>query len=149
MSALHADATFLIRRAHQAAQALFGCACGDLDLTATQYSILAVLHDRGRLSQNEIGRIAGIDRATTSLVVKALRKRKLISAKRHGADRRKVMIRMTRSGRRAHDAGRVGADRANRDLLSVLTESETAQFMEILGLIGRARIPADGGSSVD
>ena len=48
------------------------------DITPTQFAVLAKLRDEARISQNHLGRLVGMDAATTKGVIDRLRKKGLV-----------------------------------------------------------------------
>lgn len=75
------------------------------DITPTQFAVLAKLAEVGTLSQNHLGRMVGMDAATTKGVVDRLRKKGLASSAPSRTDMRRLEISLT-------DAGRAYAARA-------------------------------------
>ena len=55
---------YLLRRAHQRASSIFQVTIGDPNITPTQYSSMVKLHEYTELSQNHLGRLVGMDKAT-------------------------------------------------------------------------------------
>ena len=62
---------YLLRRAHQRASAIFQTGIGDPNITPTQYSSLAKLDEYTELSQNLLGRLVGMDKATMKTIFRA------------------------------------------------------------------------------
>ncbi len=145
MDDLYAGPTFLIRRAHQIATSVFQEACADLDLTPTQYSLLFVLRHRSPVSQNELGRYACLDRATTSLVVRLLRERGLIAAADDERDKRKTLLSLTSAGRLLLGRAEQLSTKASRDLLSVFDEAQARTFVGLLDMLATGH----GGRGVE
>lgn len=135
MDGLHAGPAFLIRRAHQIATAVFQRACDELDLTPTQYSLLYVLRHRSPVSQNELGRCACLDRATTSFVVRLLRERGLIAATVDERDKRKTLLSLTGDGRLLLARAEQLSTKASRELLSVFDEVQAQTFVGLLDIL--------------
>ena len=75
------------------------------DITPTQFAVLARLAEVGTLSQNHLGRLVGMDAATTKGVVDRLRKKGLATSAPSTTDMRRLEISLT-------DAGRAYAARA-------------------------------------
>lgn len=75
------------------------------DVTPTQWAVLARLAEVGTLSQNHLGRLVGMDAATTKGVVDRLRKKGLAASAPSKTDMRRLEISLT-------DAGRAYAARA-------------------------------------
>ena len=69
----------LLRRAHQRASAIFAELIGEDHLTPLQYAVLVKVHDLGSVTQNRLGRLTAMDRATIKGVVERLRDRDLIA----------------------------------------------------------------------
>ena len=69
---------YLLRRAHQRASAIFQVNIGDPNITPTQYSSMVKLNEYTELSQNLLGRLVGMDKATMQGVVRRLKDRKLV-----------------------------------------------------------------------
>ncbi|MFT7775830.1 MarR family winged helix-turn-helix transcriptional regulator [Roseateles sp.] len=138
---LYDSPDFLIRRAHQVASAAFAEACADLDLTPAQYATLFALRHRAPISQNELGRVIALDRATMSLVVRLLRERDLVSAADDPTDKRRSLLTLTRPGRLLLARAEKASWRASEDLLAVLSPEQAATLMELLGLLTSVHRP--------
>ncbi len=89
---------FLLRRVYQRASANLMARIGDHDLTIAQFSVLARLHERERLSQNLLGRLVAMEPANIRDVVLRLKKRRLIRAERDASDGRLILLRLTPAG---------------------------------------------------
>jgi len=88
----------LIRRAHQRATAVFLARIGAEDITPTQFAALIKLRDRGQLSQNHLGRLTAMDRATILGVIRRLDARGLITRAPDPKDRRRAVLGLTAKG---------------------------------------------------
>src|ERR1044072_5555885 len=88
----------MVRRAHQRATALFQANIGDPGTTPTQFTSMVKLGEHGELSQNLLGRLVGLDKATTQGVVRRLRDRDLIAARPDPTDARRTLLRLTPAG---------------------------------------------------
>jgi len=102
----------LIRRAHQRASATFMTILADHQFTPTQFFALARLRERGRLSQNRLGRLTAMDPATIQGVTRRLFDRGYIARTPDATDRRRMVLELTPT-----DAGRTqrGGPPAERD----------------------------------
>jgi len=129
---------FVIRRAHQTASAVFAQHLSQHDLTSSQFCVLAVLSCRGPTGQNELGRLAHLDRCTTSVVIRNLRARKLVSAGRDDSDSRKRLLTLTARGRELLPRALRLSARAHEAVTSVLTNTEAKQLMSTLKKLVRA-----------
>ena len=67
----------------------------DLDLTSMQFAALVKLHELKAVSQTELGRLTGMDRATISGVVARLKRRNLVLYKPDPLDKRSRIIALT------------------------------------------------------
>lgn len=132
LDALYGSAEYLIRRAHQLATASFAQACADLDLTPSQYATLFALRQYGRVGQNEVGRLVALDRSTTSLVVRSLRERSLVTALSDASDRRKTFLEISNRGRLLLAQAEQRSARANEALLSMFSKKQAAEFLAML-----------------
>jgi DNA-binding MarR family transcriptional regulator len=89
---------FLLRRAYQRASANLVERIAVHDLTAPQFATLARLYERGKLSQNLLGRLVVMEPANIRDVVQRLRRRRLVATERDPEDGRQILIRLTPSG---------------------------------------------------
>jgi MarR family transcriptional regulator, lower aerobic nicotinate degradation pathway regulator len=95
---------FLLRLASQRHMALFMERTGG-GLTPTQFSTLYRLREaREPISQNALGRLVGMDAATTKGVVSRLLSRDLIRVEKDGEDRRRYTLFITDAGCKLLDA---------------------------------------------
>lgn len=138
LEGLYSSPEFLIRRAHQTASAAFAQACADLDLTPSQYAALFALRQHGRVGQNDLGRRVALDRSTTSLVVKSLRDRALVTASSDDSDRRKSFLEITNAGRLLLAQAEQRSARANQALLSMFSKKQAAEFLAMLHKLNSA-----------
>lgn len=130
--ALDSSAGHMLRRAHQRYQAVFqDCATG-LGLTGPQFAALLRIAERGRVTQNLLGRLAAMDSATVQGVVRRLEMRGLVRGASDPLDRRTRVLTITEEGaevlRAAEEAGR----RANEALLAPLCPADRQQLLALL-----------------
>jgi len=128
----------MIRRAHQIATAIFAEACEELELTPSQYSVLFALYQCGAVGQNELGRLVSLDRCTTSVVVGGLSERGLTTRREYPNDKRKVLLRLTSSGRHLLVRAERMSSRASEDLMSVFTNNQARVFIDLLERFNRS-----------
>lgn len=122
----------LIRRAHQRASSILISEIEDEQLTPAQAFALARLYERGKLSQNHLGRLAAMDPATIQGVVRRLCERGLVARVPDTDDRRRIALSLTAAG--LLTAQRLGkrVARANQSFLGPLTLQEREQFLGLL-----------------
>ena len=89
---------YWLRRAYQRHMAIFAGIMSDLDLTSMQFAAMVKLHELKAVSQTELGRLTGMDRATISGVVARLKRRNLVLYKPDPLDRRSRIIALTPAG---------------------------------------------------
>ncbi len=87
----------LVRRAQQAHTTLFAEVVGR-GLTGAQYAVLHVLGDRPAIDQRTLGAAAGLDRSTTTDLVRRLERRGLVARGRDPGDGRRRVLSLTDAG---------------------------------------------------
>jgi DNA-binding MarR family transcriptional regulator len=127
---------FLLRRAHQRATSLFQSLIGDHDVTPTQYTSLVKLREHGELSQNRLGRLVAMDKATAQGVVRRLRARKLVNARTDPGDARRVLLKLTPAGRKLVVALIANGPRVSQETLQPLSPAERRTLLDLLRRIG-------------
>lgn len=121
---------FKLRLAYQKHAEIFGLLLPDL--TPTQFAVLWKLHDRGTLSQNELGRLVAMDGATVKGVIDRLKKRGLVTTAPSNSDLRRLDVSLTDAGRaRIADAIPVALN-ISRLTAQRLTKREESQFLALL-----------------
>jgi DNA-binding MarR family transcriptional regulator len=89
---------FQMRRAYQRASANLSARLAPYELTPPQFATLARIYERGRVSQNLLGRLVVMEPANIYDVVSRLKKRKLIRAEKDASDKRLNMLSLTPAG---------------------------------------------------
>ena len=122
---------FVLRLAGQRHTAIFQTVI-DEDLTPTQFSTLIRLSEIGDSSQNQLGRLVGMDVATTKGVVDRLRKKNLVSSIVDSADVRRRKIQLTAEGAVLVNRLKRRGREISRQTLEPLSETEQKQLFELL-----------------
>jgi DNA-binding MarR family transcriptional regulator len=122
----------LIRRAHQRASATFMTILADHKFTPTQFFALARLRERGRLSQNRLGRLTAMDPATIQGVTRRLFDRGYIARTPDTNDRRRMVLELTPEGTSVAERLLNGIDTVNGQILAPLGPEEQEQFRSLL-----------------
>ncbi len=122
----------LIRRAHQRASATFMTILADHQFTPTQFFALARLRERGRLSQNRLGRLTAMDPATIQGVTRRLFDRGYIARTPDATDRRRMVLELTPEGNSVAERLLNGIDTVNGQILAPLAPEEQEQFRSLL-----------------
>ena len=129
---LEAQIGHLLRRAHQRHVAIFIAEMGEGGPTPTQFAALVKLGESKELSQNHLGRLTGMDPATTKGVVTRLIERGLIERAQDPIDQRRVRLRLSGEGR-AFVARLIDRARsATAATLAPLSPSEQRRLVSLL-----------------
>jgi DNA-binding MarR family transcriptional regulator len=123
---------YLLRRAHQRASAIFQTTIGDPNVTPTQYSSLVKLHEYNELSQNLLGRLVGMDKATMQGVVRRLKDRGLVDSRPDPGDARRTLLSLTLDGQRVVAKLILNGPAVSRETLRPLSTGEQRQLVELL-----------------
>jgi DNA-binding MarR family transcriptional regulator len=126
---------YLLRRAHQRASAIFQTTIGDPNITPTQYSSMVKLHEYSELSQNLLGRLVGMDKATMQGVVRRLRDRGLVDSRPDPGDARRTLLSLTLEGQKLVARLLMNGPAVSRETLKPLTGPEQRQLLELLSRI--------------
>jgi MarR family transcriptional regulator, lower aerobic nicotinate degradation pathway regulator len=126
---------YLLRRAHQRASSIFQVTIGDPNITPTQYSCMVKLHEYTELSQNHLGRLVGMDKATMQGVVRRLKERRLVDSRPHPGDARRTLLSLTTEGQRLVTKLLVNGPAVSRETLKPLSNQEQRQLLELLSRI--------------
>jgi DNA-binding MarR family transcriptional regulator len=126
---------YLLRRAHQRASSIFQTTIGDPDITPTQYSTMVKLHEYTELSQNLLGRLVGMDKATMQGVVRRLRDRGLVDSRPDPGDARRTLLSLTLDGHKLVAKLLMNGPAVSRETLKPLTGAEQRHLLELLSRI--------------
>ena len=126
---------YLLRRAHQRASAIFQATIGDPNITPTQYSSMVKLHEYTELSQNRLGRLVGMDKATMQGVVRRLKERRLVDSRPDPGDARRTLLSLTIEGQRLVNKLLINGPAVSRETLKPLNAQEQRQLLELLSRI--------------
>jgi DNA-binding MarR family transcriptional regulator len=130
---------FLLRRAHQRQTAVWQ-ACmaegiGERELTPRQFSALVKVVLHGRVTQNQLGRMAAMDPATIQGVVRRLIARGLVDRALDPLDRRTAVLTATPAGAALAGRGVAHARRATEKTLAPLSPAERRTLLDLLARI--------------
>ena len=123
---------YWLRRAYQRHMAIFAAVMSDLDLTSVQFAALVKLRDMKAVTQTELGRLIGIDRATISGVVSRLQKRGLLQFRLDPLDRRSRIIALTAAGEALLGLALQRTEQVGDDTLAPISEVERDALREML-----------------
>lgn len=102
------------------------------DVTPTQFAVLARLRDTGPVSQNQLGRMVGMDAATTKGVIDRLRAKGFVQSFKSQTDMRRHEIALTDAGRTFADTAVDVALEISQATTANLTRRELAQLLALL-----------------
>lgn len=102
------------------------------EVTPTQFAVLARLRDADKISQNKLGRLVGMDAATTKGVVDRLRRKGLVQSAPSGTDLRRLEISLTVLGHQVTQAAIKTAQDISAETLAPLNPKERARFLALL-----------------
>jgi DNA-binding MarR family transcriptional regulator len=123
---------YLLRRAHQRASAIFQVTIGDPNITPTQYSSMVKLAEYRELSQNHLGRLVGMDKATMQGVVRRLKGRDLVASRPDQGDARRTLLSLTPDGQRLVNKLTINGPAVSRETLKPLSGEEQRRLLELL-----------------
>jgi DNA-binding MarR family transcriptional regulator len=131
-SALTGYTGYLLRRAYvQAVE------CAQATLPAPNrvrdIVILALLDERGPLSQQQLSEITGVNRTIVVKLIDGLEKRGFVSRTRNPADRRSYALLPTKAGQAALREWQPAVDRGEARFTASLSAAERARLNQLLG----------------
>lgn len=127
---------FLLRCAWQRSTATLGAAIEPL--TVPQFAVLTRLLEHGELSQNRLGRLVAMERGNIHELVTRLSDAGLVATRGDPADRRLLLVSLTRDGRQAAQKILAPADAALAKTLAPLSAAERRTLVALLRRIVEA-----------
>jgi len=125
-----------LRRASVAVMADLAAALAPLDLKPAEASILFTIAAADGITQAEIGRALGIQRANMAPIIASLTKRGLLA--KQTADGRSQSLRLTQTGQTIHHQASAAAQDHEHRLFGHLPAAERQRLMTQLKTIWRA-----------
>jgi DNA-binding MarR family transcriptional regulator len=123
---------FHLREAYRAFSRDFHARLARHGVTHAQFMMLWLLSQAGSLTPLELSRRAGIQKASATSVIGALKKRKLIRGDKDSVDRRKVNLQLTESGLALMEKLLECAAAANADARVSFTDKELETLLRLL-----------------
>lgn len=121
----------ILRRASQRHTTIFSNAMLD-GLTPTRFAALAMLRERGSLSQNELGRLTAMDIATITGVVRWLVQQGFVKVGPYPNDSRRNLLELTGKGRCLLEKAIPLGQEISLKTLEPLTAREAERLIELL-----------------
>ena len=125
--------SWLLAQASIAGRRAVGDALAEQGWHRSQFTLLAVLDEFGPLNQTEMSERSGLDRSDIVRWVDELAVHKLVRRTQDPSDRRRNVVTITAAGRRRLDALEARLRRAQRELLSALSDKERDKLLALLG----------------
>lgn len=122
---------YLLRLAHQRHAAIFQRHTIE-QLTPTQFSALMRVSQHRRVSQNHLGRLAGMDVATVKGVVERLKAKDLVELNADPEDKRRLVISLSPEGEKLISKLRTIGAKITEETLSPLTSSQRTTLVKLL-----------------
>ena len=102
------------------------------EVTPTQFAVLAILMQDEVISQNQLGRLVGMDAATTKGVVDRLRAKGFVRRTKSTSDMRRLEISLTPEGRVFADQAVQTAQQISQATAQNLSRRELERLLELL-----------------
>jgi DNA-binding MarR family transcriptional regulator len=122
----------LIRRAHQAHDAIFSEQTAGYDVTSPQMAALSAIYWYPGIDLSTLAEYIGYDAATIGSLVNRLVAKRLVSRRVGKQDRRTRNLTLTPRGEAFLNLVFRDASRVEAELLAVLTDEERRVFMDLL-----------------
>lgn len=132
LAQLYSRPGFLLRRAHQISVAIFEDCCKSLNLSPSQYAVLAVLQEYPSANQNQLARALGMSKVTISQTVKILEERILIRREADVDDKRLKALQLTDAGRQLLRLSEPCTEESFQRLMQPLNVVERETFLKLL-----------------
>jgi DNA-binding MarR family transcriptional regulator len=101
-------------------------------LSPRQFHLLGLLHDRGAMTQRELGTLMDVDPSILVTLLNPLEADSYLSRDRDPADRRRHVVTLTRAGQRQLERAAQAQRDAEDELFAGLTDRQRAQLRGLL-----------------
>jgi DNA-binding MarR family transcriptional regulator len=112
------------------------------DLSPRQFHILGLLHDRGPMSQGDLGATMDVDPSILVTLLNPVEDAGYLERTRDPADRRRHLVTLTAAGRRQLERSFKAQREAEDELLAGLSAAQREQLRELL-LVLRESLAAE------
>jgi len=109
-----------------------------MNITVSQWSLMALLYHREADSVSDVARLVDLDPGAITRLADRLEKKGFLRRTSDPADRRAVILSLTRAGRRLVPDLAKAVDENDRVFFDVLNEEERDQYQTLLGKLLRA-----------
>ena len=111
-------------------------------LSPRQFHLLGLLHDRGAMTQRELGALMDVDPSILVTLLNPLEADGYLSRERDPADRRRHVVTLTRAGERQLERAAQAQRDAEDELFAGLTRTQREQLRALL-LVLREQLAAE------
>jgi DNA-binding MarR family transcriptional regulator len=105
---------------------------GELRITPKQFSALVLVGANPDLSQTDLRKLLGMDRATTTVLIATLEERDLLARERSKLDRRRHQLRLTQHGKEVLKSMKLLVRKHDEQLTSRLTLQQRKSLASLL-----------------
>jgi DNA-binding MarR family transcriptional regulator len=130
--ALNANTGFLMKKVSMASFEAFAAATAEYGLHPMHFGMLQILEAEEPISQQDLGRKAGVDPSTMVARMDVLDENGLVERTRSAEDRRSYEIRLSPKGREALTRLRKAAQATGDKVFGVLSDKERAMLQKLL-----------------
>lgn len=123
---------YLMRRAHQLANAAYAVELGTEQITGVQFVALVAIKEEPDLSGVGVADRIGYDKMTTSRILRGLEKKGFIERRLSESDRRETLIRCTEAGERIIPIVARQLPIVEARVMQPLTKAESTQLLALL-----------------
>ena len=102
------------------------------NVSPRQFHLLGLLHDRGAMTQRELGAVMNIDPSILVTLLNPLEADGYLSRERDPADRRRHVVTLTPAGERQLDNSAQAQREAEDELFAGLTDAQREQLRDLL-----------------
>ncbi len=110
-------------------------------LSPRQFHLLGLLHDRGALTQRELGTLMDVDPSILVTLLNPLEADGYLSRERDADDRRRHVVTITRRGEQQLERAAQAQRDAEDELFASLTDTQRDQLRELLLLLRQQLTP--------
>ena len=137
---LDASSGYLLARLGAESRRLWAQMLSEFGMTPHDFGVLMMLGQLGSASQQQIGRLVGVDPRNVVAVIDALEAQNLVRRQPDPADRRRHAVALTAAGRRRLDVLARAGQQVEEEMLRGLTQDERAELHRLLARLFDSRV---------
>lgn len=107
----------------------------ELKLSPRQFHLLGLLHDRGAMTQRELGTLMDVDPSILVGLLNPLEADRYLSRERDATDRRRHVVTLTRRGEQQLERSAQAQRDVEDELFAGLTDKQRAQLRRLLLIV--------------